>query len=79
MVKKNFEGTKIICEYTSSNIKKGVYDTETKKLLVTFNNGQIYEYDDVPHETFTQMNLAESHGKYFNTNVARKYNYRKIL
>jgi hypothetical protein len=75
---KNYEGTKVICEYDSSNLKKASYDTLTKKLSVTFNNGVIYEYDDVPHETFSALNLSESQGKFFNQNIAKKFTYKKI-
>jgi hypothetical protein len=79
MVKsKNYEGTKVICEYDSSNLKKASYDTLTKKLSVTFNNEVVYEYDDVPHETFSALNLSESQGKYFNQNIAKKFTYKKI-
>jgi hypothetical protein len=75
---KNYEGTKVICEYESSNLKKGVYDTETKKLTLVFNNEGAYEYDEVPHEVFASLNLAESAGKYFNANIKKNYSYRKL-
>jgi hypothetical protein len=78
IVKKDYLGSKIICEYNSSNLKKGEYDINTKKLDVTFNNGMVYEYDDVPHEVFSEMNIAESQGKYFNQKIAKNYNYKRI-
>ena len=75
---KNYEGTKVICEYDSSNLKKGIYDTETKKLQLTFNNDGVYEYDEIPHDVFAAMNMAESTGKYFNQNIRKSYTFRKI-
>ena len=78
IVKKDYLGSKIICEYNSSNLKKGEYDINTKKLNITFNNGMVYEYDDVPHEVFSEMNIAESQGKYFNQKIAKNYNYKRI-
>lgn len=75
---KKYEGTKVICEYNSSNLKAASYDTATKKLSITFGSGAIYEYDDVPHETFSGLNLAESNGKYFNRNIAKNFNYKKV-
>ncbi len=75
---KKYEGTKVICEYNSSNLKGASYDTTTKKLNVIFGNGTIYEYDDVPHETFAALNLAESQGKYFNQNIAKNFTYKRI-
>ena len=38
------EGTKIINEIESSNIKRTEFDTETKFLVVEFNNGLKYGY-----------------------------------
>jgi hypothetical protein len=75
---KQYLGENVVVSYESSNIKEGKYNTNTKKLQVTFNNGAIYEYDDVSHETFAAMNLAESQGKYFNANIAKSYTYRKL-
>lgn len=76
---KKYLGENVLTEYVSSNIKSGKYNISTKKLEITFNNGMVYEYEDVPHEIFTELNLAESQGKYFNTNIAKKYAYKKIL
>ncbi len=79
MVKsKKYEGTRVICEYDSSNLKQASYDTLNKKLNVTFNNGAIYEYDEVPHEVFAGLNLAESQGKFFNQNISKNFTYKKI-
>ena len=77
ITKEIISGTKIINEVKSSNVKKTEYDLETKKLLVEFNNGIKYEYDDVPHKIYTQFRLAESQGKFFSTNIAKTYKYVK--
>ncbi len=77
ITKEIISGTKIINEIKSSNVKKTEYDLETKKLLVEFNNGIKYEYDDVPHKTYTQFRMAESQGKFFSTNIAKSYKYVK--
>jgi hypothetical protein len=76
---KNYNGNQIVCEYDSSNLKKGVYDTVTKKLTVTFGNDMRYEYDEVPHDVFAELNLAESQGKYFNQKIAKGYTYKRII
>ena len=78
ITKEIISGTKIINEIQSSNIKKTEYDTETKKLLVTFNNGLLYEYDEVPHQTYTKFRAAESQGKYFVTDISKAYKYKKL-
>jgi hypothetical protein len=72
------EGTKIINEIESSNIKKTEYDTETKSLVTEFNNGLVYEYENVPHQIYTKFRTAESQGKFFMAEIAKKYKYKKL-
>ena len=40
----DIEGNKIICEITSSNLKRSEYDIENKKLKINFKNEMLYEY-----------------------------------
>jgi hypothetical protein len=72
------EGTKIICEIESSNLVSTEYDTETKKMIAEFKNGMKYEYDEVPHNVYAQFRLSESQGKFFNTQISKKFNYKKL-
>jgi hypothetical protein len=72
------EGTKIICEIDSTNLVRTEYDTESKKMVALFKSGVSYEYDEVPHNIYAQFRLSESQGKYFNTNIAKAYKYKKI-
>jgi hypothetical protein len=78
ILKEEILGTKIINEIKSSNIKKTEYDTETKKLVVEFNNGFKYEYNDVPHQTYTKFRMSESQGKFFTTEISKAYKYKKL-
>lgn len=78
ILKEEYIGTKILNEVQSSNLVKTEYDTSTKKLVVEFKNGMKYEYDDVPHQSYTQFRSAQSQGNYFNTQIAKKYKYKKI-
>ena len=78
ILKEEIQGTKIINEIKSSNIKRTEYDTETKKMIVEFNNGYKYEYDEVPHQTYTKFRAAESQGKYFVTDISKAYKYKKL-
>ena len=78
IIKEQILGTKIINEIKSSNIKKTEYDTETKKLVVEFNNGFKYEYDDVPHQIYTKFRMSESQGKFFTTDISKAYKYKKL-
>jgi aspartokinase-like uncharacterized kinase len=78
IIKEEIVGTKIINEIQSSNLKKTEYDTETKKMLVEFNNGTKYEYSEVPHQLYTQFRISESQGKFFSTKISKIYKYRKV-
>lgn len=77
ILKEEIQGTKIINEISSSNIKKTEYDTETKNLLVEFNNGAKYLYEEVPHQIYTQFRMSESQGKFFNSNISKVFKYKK--
>lgn len=78
ITKEEIKGTHIICEVKSSNIKKTDYDTETKKLVVEFNNGLQYEYDEVPLTTYVAFRKSESQGSYFGKNISKKYKFKKL-
>lgn len=78
IISEKIEGNKIINEISSTNIIKTIYDTQNKTLLVTFNTGFIYEYYDVPHQIYTRFRLAPSQGKFFSTEISKKYNNKKI-
>lgn len=71
-------GTKIINEIKSSNISKTEYDTDKKTMLVEFNNGSKYEYNEVPHQIYTKFRMSESQGKFFSTEISKKYKYKKL-
>ena len=73
------EGTMIEVVIASSNLKSAKFDTVGESLVVEFNNGAIYEYESVPWTVFTKFRMAESQGKFFNTEIGKKYKYKKIL
>jgi len=76
--KQTIDGTKILYEVESSNIDKTEYDTATKEFIIEFKNGTKYKYEDVPHASIARFKLSESQGKYFNSEIAKKYKYTKI-
>lgn len=77
IIKEIIDGTKISVDIESSNLKRALYDTETKSLEVEFKNGATYEYEEVPHTIFTRLRMSESQGKYFNTEISKKFKYKK--
>jgi len=78
IIREQINGTKIINEIQSSNIRKTEFDTDTKELVVEFNNGLRYSYENVPHQVYTQFRMSESQGKFFNSKIAKTYQYRKL-
>lgn len=78
IISETIEGKNISVVVNSSNIKFAKYDTESKSLQVTFNNGLVYEYSDVPWEVFTKFRMSESQGKFFNANISKTYKYKKM-
>jgi hypothetical protein len=78
ILSEKIEGKIIEVKIQSSNIKSSTYHTEDKTLLIEFNNDSVYQYNEVPWEIFTKYRMAESQGKYFNTNISKKYKYEKI-
>ena len=47
-------------------------------MVVEFKNGLIYEYNEVPHQIYTQFRMSESQGKFFTTDIAKQYSYKKV-
>lgn len=78
IVSETISGSEIINEIKSSNIKKTIYNTETKKLVVEFNNSSKYEYEDVPHQVYTKFRMSESQGKFFSGEISKKFKYKKL-
>lgn len=78
VTREEIKGTKILNEIQSSNLVRTEYDTETKKMIAEFKNGSKYEYEDVPHNIYTRFRMSESQGKFFNTDISKKYKFKKI-
>jgi hypothetical protein len=47
-------------------------------MTVKFKNGTEYQYKDVPHKVYTQFRMAESQGKYFTSEISKKFDYKKM-
>ena len=79
ILSEKINGKEIMVEISSSNLKSASYNTESKLLTVTFNNGAIYEYYDFPWDKFTKFRMSESQGKFLNTNINGKYKFKKVV
>ena len=78
IISEKIEGNIINIEINSTNLKSASYDTESQDLTISFNNGSIYVYNKIPWTVFTKLRMSESQGKFFNSNISKKYDYTKI-
>lgn len=62
----------------SSNIASVGYEPDTSTLQVEFNNGTVYDYYDVPENTYTALIGAGSVGSYFHTNIRNTFSFQQV-
>ena len=58
-------------EIESSNIKDAAYDVETKTLVVTFNSGASYSYEDVEPDSVCRLLFSDSAGNAFPDSIKK--------
>lgn len=59
----------------SSLLKEVSYDPFMNTMSVHFKNGGIYDYLEVPEETYKELLQAPSVGKYFHINIKNKFQF----
>ncbi|MCC0179173.1 lysine--tRNA ligase [Waterburya agarophytonicola K14] len=59
----------------SNVIKDFDYDEDQQKLRITFNNGNVYQYSDVPEKIYQELKETSSVGQYFNSQIKDKFGY----
>ena len=52
------------------------YDDGSRRLVITFRSGVVYEYTDVPREVYLGISAAPAKGVYFSTYVKDRYPFR---
>ncbi|MEM7591266.1 MAG: lysine--tRNA ligase [Cyanobacteria bacterium P01_A01_bin.83] len=57
----------------STAIKEFDYDAEQKALRIIFNNGNVYQYADVPESIYQELKGSSSAGQYFNSQIKDKF------
>lgn len=61
----------------SSVIQFFHYDADARELLIGFQSGKRYVYEDVPPDVAAGMTGASSRGEYFNEHIRDRYNFRR--
>jgi lysyl-tRNA synthetase class 2 len=64
---------------TSAAIASADYDAEKKILKVTFNQGSVYHYNDVPADLYHELKQAPSLGQFFNAQIREQYGCDRIV
>lgn len=54
------------------------YESKRRMLQVEFIAGGIYQYDNVPEGIYNEFLTADSHGRYFESQIKGRYSFRKI-
>ena len=52
------------------------YDEGSRRLVITFRSGSVYEYTDVPRDVYVGISAAPAKGVYFSTYVKDRYPFR---
>jgi KTSC domain len=78
VTKEKISGKMIEVQIKSSSLKSASYDCLNGAMLVTFTNGTVYKYYEVPLDLFTKFRLANSQGQYFNKHISPNFMYRKM-
>ena len=64
-----------LCAEREDNVS---YDPETLKLTVTFQNGRVYEYAQVPEQVAQDFANAPSVGSALNSEIKPNYSFNRI-
>jgi lysyl-tRNA synthetase class 2 len=65
-------------EVESSAIHAIDYQPRARRLRVTFVSGERYAYDGVPGEVHRAFVDADSKGRFFQTEIRGRYEYRRL-
>lgn len=78
MILKRVEQDNIVkALYSSSNILASTYNKTNNSLVLIFNNGGQYKYNDVPLTDYTRFEIADSQGVIFNSHI-KKHVFEKL-
>jgi YD repeat-containing protein len=62
----------------SSNIAMVGYDEDDQVLEITFRDGRVYHFLEVPPERVLSLLRAESKGRFFNSEIKPEFEYRSV-
>ena len=66
---------KQIVQVNSTAIQNAIYEYDSYRLRLTFNNGDSYNYTKVPNHVFEGLRTSESKGKFINKYILPIYQF----
>ena len=65
-------------DLNSTSLNAATYQDQSALLELEFRSGMIYHYFGVPAQTYQELLMAESQGRYFNQHIRNRFTYAKI-
>jgi hypothetical protein len=78
LLEKQIKEDVVVSHYNSSNLLVSEYNQLTKDLIITFKNGGVYKYDNVPATDYMRFEMADSQGKVLNSLIKPKYSFTRL-
>jgi hypothetical protein len=66
-------------ELKSTSLHAATYEEQSSLLELEFRSGASYRYSGVPAQTYQELMLAESKGRYFNQHIRNRFTYAKSI
>jgi KTSC domain len=63
---------------TSSSLASAGYDPASMTLEVEFAGGTVYQYFEVPENTYNELMSAGSQGQFFHTQIKGSFRFAKV-
>jgi hypothetical protein len=67
-----------LVQVSSANFKAVGYDSKSKTLRIVFIASEIYDYYNVPESVYDAFMTAASKGRYYLTNICKRYPHNRI-
>jgi hypothetical protein len=62
----------------SKLLAASAYDAAKHRLYLRFRSGDVYRYFEFPAEQYQDFLNAESHGRYFLSNIRNQFRYERL-
>jgi KTSC domain len=62
----------------SKLLASSAYDAGQHILYLRFRSGEVYRYFEFPEEQYQEFLAAESHGRYFLSNIRNQFHYERM-